>query len=207
MLAGELLSILSGFLQDQYQIQPKHTTKQNYLYFGLKLWIHVTIEDCTLRLLELFASIRKQRNPWTLNLETEQGVVKFQTCHRPRRTPVDVKTTWSNTILRGQTVLVTLFTASTSAWISRKHINMSARTLLPCSKKSNRGCVHLVISCYNGLQVMRGVKHTEVVHGCILEPDYCKTINHKVFKINCANKAVALCASSQAIKNWRQLNW
>ena len=37
VLEGELLSILSGFLQDQYQIQPKHTTKQNYLYFGLKL--------------------------------------------------------------------------------------------------------------------------------------------------------------------------
>lgn len=138
-------------------------------------------------LAELFTPTRKHRVQ-EVNIQTEQGVLKIQTCHRPRSTPVDVKTTRSNTILRGQKVSVTLFTASTSASISRKHINMSVETLHPCWKKSNRdrGFVHLVISCYNGLQVMGGMKHTKVVHACILEPDNCKTINpSRVLKINC----------------------
>lgn len=117
----------------------------------------------------------------------EQGVLKIQTCHRPRSTPVDVKTTRSNTILRGQTVLVVLFTASTSASISTIHVNMSVKTLLPRSKKSNRGCVHLIISCYNGLQVMGSMKHTEVVHACILEPDNCRTMNQATYSRSSAS--------------------
>uniref|UniRef100_A0A0A8YN56 Uncharacterized protein n=1 Tax=Arundo donax TaxID=35708 RepID=A0A0A8YN56_ARUDO len=78
------------------------------------------------------------------------------TCHSPRSTPVDVKTTRSKTILRGQTVSVTLFTASTSASISSS-------------------------SCYNGLQVMGGVKHTEAIHARILESDKLIKIRKKYF--------------------------
>jgi hypothetical protein len=38
-----------------------------------------------------------------------------------------------------------------------------------------RWCAYLVLSCYNGLQVMGGMKHAEVIHARILEPDSCKT--------------------------------
>jgi hypothetical protein len=38
-----------------------------------------------------------------------------------------------------------------------------------------RGCAYLVLSCYNGLQVMGGMKHAEVIHARILKPDSCKT--------------------------------
>lgn len=52
VLEEELLSILSGFLQDQYQIPPKHT-KYNYLYFSSNTSQELRIEDWMLRLHEL----------------------------------------------------------------------------------------------------------------------------------------------------------
>lgn len=54
----ELLSILSGFLQDQYQIQPTHT-KYHYLYFSLNTSQELRVEDCKLRLHELNINQKK----------------------------------------------------------------------------------------------------------------------------------------------------
>jgi hypothetical protein len=55
---------------------------------------------------------------------------------------------------------------------------------------------------------MGGVKHAEVVHARILEPDSCKKKKKnqpsKVFKIKCFNKVVGFCDTNQAIS--RQLN-
>jgi hypothetical protein len=52
---------------------------------------------------------------------------------------------------------------------------------------------------------MGGVKHAEVVHARILEPDSCKTNQpNKVFEIKCFNKVVGFCDTKQAIS--RQLN-
>jgi hypothetical protein len=129
------------------------------------------------------------------------GSLEIKTCHRPRSTPVEVKTTLSNTILSGHKFLVTPFTASTSASISKiSHIDMSVKTST-AMLTSIRGCTHLILSCYNGLQVMGGMKHAEVIHARILEPDSCKTNQpSKVLK-----KAVGFCDTNQSVS--RQLNW
>lgn len=60
MLEGELLSILSGFLKDQYQIQPKHPA--NRMVY-ISVWIYVRIKDFMLSLLELFIPMRDHRCP------------------------------------------------------------------------------------------------------------------------------------------------
>jgi hypothetical protein len=109
VLAGELLSILNGVQQDRYQIQPKQTKSNNpYLVNDMQHYLNLTT-----------MAMRKTIDAQDFNLQTEQGAIKIQTCHKPRSTPVDVKTTRSKTILSGQTVSVTLFAASTSASVSR----------------------------------------------------------------------------------------
>ena len=61
VLEEELLSILSGFQQDQYQIQPKHT-KYNYLYFSSNTSQELRVENCMVRLLELNIKQKKSDN-------------------------------------------------------------------------------------------------------------------------------------------------
>jgi hypothetical protein len=36
--------------------------------------------------------------------------------------------------------------------------------------------IYLILCCYNGLQVMGCMKHAEVIHACILKPDYWQRI-------------------------------
>lgn len=171
VLAGELLSILIGFQLDQYQIQPKQA-KSNSPNLSLSLpgW---RMECKNGPNLTQLTPMTKKIHVKYLSLQTEQGVIKIQTCHRPRSTPVDVKTTRSSTILRGQTVSVTLFTASTSASISRiSHIGMSVKIFTLISKEIiTRGHIYLILCCYDGLQVMGCMKHAEVIHAHILKPD------------------------------------